>query len=125
MPRERITKTFTITTSADVMKRLERFFAMLHFNSNWGHSSFFGLFVDGDGADKITVDPKPTNHEEVDLLGGVGFDVEIAQDNSYTGRFFAKERTAYWVKDKKLYRQKYSPTEKQFEPELIKDRSES
>lgn len=130
MPREQpITKTFNITTSPEVMKCIERFFALLHWNSRFGHSSIFAMPLDCDGSDKVTVDPVPEHAKEVELIGGVGFDVEIAQPYSYGGKFEAKHRSIYRVKDKKLYRQRVNKINDEYkgyhEEELIKDRSEN
>ncbi len=49
------TKTFTITTSPKLMKRIERFLALLHFNSSFGHSATFAMSLDGDGCEKVKV----------------------------------------------------------------------
>lgn len=81
---ERIVKTFEIETSIDVMRRIERFFALLHHNSNYGHSSTFAMPLDGDGADKVKVTPTPGFAQEVDAIGGVGGSVEIAYSDSFT-----------------------------------------
>lgn len=51
------TRTYTITASPDVLRRFERFLALLHYNA--GHSAIFGLQFDGDGRDRLTVDPPP------------------------------------------------------------------
>lgn len=51
------TKTYTITASPDVHRRLERFLALLHYNA--GHSAIFGMQFDGDGQDRVNVDPAP------------------------------------------------------------------
>lgn len=115
-----VTKTFTITTSPDVMKRFERFLALLHWNSRFGHSSIFAMPLDGDGWDKVTISPEPQHAKEVNLIGGVGFDVELARDGSYGGKFIQQRTATYWVKDNRLYRQRVNE-----EPEIVKDRSES
>ncbi len=78
------TKTFEITTSPAIMRKLERFFALLHHNSRWGHSAMFGLWLDGDGADHVTVSPEPGYQDEVGLIGGVGGVFEIAGSNGFT-----------------------------------------
>lgn len=95
--KETETKTFTITTSPTVMRRIERFFALLHFNSNFGHSGIFGMPLDGDGSDKVKI--TPINKElgqQVGLIGGVGYDVEIANDGGYAGIFKDKNKHSYW-----------------------------
>ncbi len=76
-------KTFEIETSAEVMGRIDRFFALLHHSSSNGHSGVFAMPLDGD-ADKVTISPKPGYAREVGLCGRVGGDIEIAKNNSYT-----------------------------------------
>ncbi len=78
------TKTFEITTSPAIMRKLERFFALLHWNSRWGHSAMFGLWLDGDGEDAVTVAPEPGYSDEVGLIGGVGVIIEIAGYNGFS-----------------------------------------
>ena len=51
------TRTYTLTASPDVLRRVERFLALLHYNA--GHSAIFGLQFDGDGRDRLAVDPPP------------------------------------------------------------------
>ncbi len=116
--KNQITKTFTITTSPSVMKCFERFLALLHWNSRFGHSSIFAMPLDGDGSDKVTVNPEPEHSTEVDLLAGVGLDIEIARENSYSGKFVGNNGTRYFVKNNKLYRERINQ-----DPECIKDRS--
>lgn len=50
-----ITKTFTITANKDMMLKIERFLAWLHFNTAWGHSATIAIDCDGDGSDKVEV----------------------------------------------------------------------
>jgi hypothetical protein len=93
------TKTFTITTSPAIMRRIERFLALLHFASNWGHSGIFGMPLDGDGSEKVKVDPIDRRlAHEVDAIGGVGYDIEIARDDSYSGYAINRERRSrFWT----------------------------
>lgn len=95
MMGKRVKKSFEIETSPDVMKRIERFLALLHHNSSFGHSGLFAMPLDGDGCDKVTVSPKPRFANEVDAIGGVGGGVEIAYDNSYACKNL-KEMGSYW-----------------------------
>lgn len=86
--KEQITKTFTVTASKDVMKRFERFLALLHYNSSFGHSNHFGMYLDGDGPEKLRVNE--VNHElhrEVELIGSTAYDVEIANTDNYSGLY--------------------------------------
>lgn len=97
MKEENETKTFTITTSPTLMRRIEKFFALLHFNSSFGHSGIFGMPLDGDGSEKVKI--RPINREllhQVDLIGGVGYDVELVGDIGYTGLFKDKNKRTDW-----------------------------
>ena len=91
------TRTFTITASAVLLRRIERFLALLHYNSGFGHSGLFAMPLDGDGNEKVKVDGLDRRLAfEVDALGDVGYDVEIARDDSYSGRFLDRKRPARW-----------------------------
>ena len=95
---EKQTKIFTITTSPDLMKRIERFLALLHFNSGFGHSGLFGMFLDGDGCEKVEVSDLDRNlRYEVEAIGGVGYHIEIAGSEGYGGRFVDSKRKCVWA----------------------------
>ena len=100
MPTQKETKTFTVTATPEIMKRFERFMAMLHYNSCFGHSAHFAMFLDGDGWDKFElaeIDKSLKN--EVDVIGCVGRDVEIACTDKYTARNFDRQTSkAWWTK---------------------------
>jgi hypothetical protein len=53
-----VRKTFTITADKDTMRRFEEFLALITQSSAIGHSNMFGMSVDGDGADRISCEPK-------------------------------------------------------------------
>lgn len=91
-------KTFEIETSAEVMIRIERFLALLHHNSNYGHSGLFAMALDGDGAEKVRVSPAPGFAHEVDLCGGIGGDVEIALNDGYTVKKVGSMGSCWLVK---------------------------
>lgn len=94
---EQITKTFTITTTPELINRLERFFALLHFNSNFGHSNLFGMWLDGDGPDRFKVDGVDVSlSPEVSAIGGVGYGMEIAGKDCYGGQFIDRNRNPAW-----------------------------
>ena len=92
-----IVKTFTITTSPRIMRRIERFLALLHYNTRFGHSGIFGMSLDGDGPEQVTVSPKPAYAHEVDAIGGVGYEVEVAYDGSYSGVFQDHDKDSRYV----------------------------
>ena len=94
---EKITKKIEITASKEVMGRIERFFALLHFNSRFGHSGLFAMPLDGDGDDEVTINGLDKNLSyEVDLIGGVGYDVEVAFNNSYSGVDLDRNKESKW-----------------------------
>lgn len=97
MEKGKETRAFEITTSPRIMKRIERFLALLHYNSSFGHSAMFGMSLDGDGSEKAEVKGISKSLSfEVDAIGGVGYDIEIACDNCYTGNFFDDRRQTPW-----------------------------
>ena len=71
--------------------------ALLHWNGKFGHSGTFAMFLDGDGSEELTVTPAPQHKNAVDCIAGVGYDVEIAQDDSYTGLFTDRSRKSSWI----------------------------
>ena len=79
------------------MDRIERFFAFLHFNSRFGHSGLFAMPLDGDGDGEVTIDGLNKNLSyEVDLIAGVGYDVEIAFNNCYSGEDIDRNKKSEW-----------------------------
>ena len=91
-----IKKSFEIESIPLVMRRFERFLAMLHYNSAWGHSAMFAMPLDGDGAERFKVSPKPGFRYEVNLVGGIGGTVEIAYDDCYASKHLANLKSD-WV----------------------------
>jgi len=73
------TKTFTVTGDQITIKNLEKFLSQLHFNSHWGHSGCFGMYMDGDGATKFDVSGLNTEkyREAVKNVQVENMDVEI------------------------------------------------
>ncbi len=89
-------KTYEINTSPEIHERIERFLAMLHWNSCHGHSGIFAMPLDGDGQDAVTITPTPRFKAEVELISSVGYDVELAFSHSYSGRFEDTTRDNRW-----------------------------
>jgi len=97
MYSDKTTKTFTVTATEEVMARFERFLALLHYNSSFGHTSLFAMHLDGDGSDRLQVKEIDGNlAHEVDAIGGVGYNVEIAGNKKYYGVFIDHEKGAPW-----------------------------
>lgn len=81
-----IIKTYTVTfASPHLVRRFERFLALLHFNSGFGHSGLFAMALDGDGDEKITLKNQldKSMGYEVNAIGDVGGHIEIAMDDGY------------------------------------------
>ena len=89
MPRNMVSKTFTVTAEPAVMRKLERLLALMHFATHWGHTGIFGMHLDGDGADKLTVEGADLDscRAGVSRITGVGYDVELATGNGFSGLF--------------------------------------
>lgn len=90
------TKTYAITASPEVHRRLERFLALLHYNA--GHSGVFGMHFDGDGRDRLVVDPPPDPDLRLPAqrIGGVTEGIEYAMGGKY---YAAKLETEMWCYD--------------------------
>lgn len=84
-PRE-VKRTVTISATPEVWRKLERFFALMHYNA--GHTAIFGLPFDGDGADSFKVDPPPPEElrKPAQRIGDASATLEIANEGSYYSR---------------------------------------
>lgn len=76
------TRSYNITSSPGILNRFERLLAMLHWNGRWGHSGIFGMSLDGDGDDGMTVYPEPES-EGVSGVARAGEGIEMANDNGF------------------------------------------
>ena len=47
--------TVTIESDEDTILKIERFLALLHFSSAWGHTCTAAMDIDGDGSDRLNV----------------------------------------------------------------------
>lgn len=88
-------RTYTISGSPAVLDRLERFFALLHYNA--GHSAIFGMWLDGDGADRVCVEPPPSPafRQAAQNIGGALDGVEYASGRGYTAAALDRTRATY------------------------------
>lgn len=48
--------TVTITSDEDMILKVERFLALLHLSSVWGHTCTAAMDIDGDGSDRLKVE---------------------------------------------------------------------
>lgn len=91
------TRTYTITASPSVLARFERLLALFHFASGWGHSGCFGMSLDGDGPERLQVEPEPRQYRKgVGEISNVGYDVELATDRGFAGLFEDSDRMRRW-----------------------------
>lgn len=93
-----VTKSFKITTATpDTMKKFERFLSLLHYNG--GHSGVFAMSFDGDGHEKMEVDPPPDKELAKGKDGVAGADVELVREDDETpfAAMFTKEDSGYSV----------------------------
>lgn len=92
-----IEKTYEVKFSSQKMvNRFERLLALIHKSSS-GHSSLFAIPIDGDGSDRIMIHGLPEGYiHEADLIAGVGYDVEVALDNSFSGKFINSDKEPKW-----------------------------
>jgi hypothetical protein len=81
-----VSKDLTISATSEVWRKLERFFALLHFNA--GHTAIFGMTFDGDGADGFKIDPPPSEalRKPAQRIGDAGPTLEMATTNSYVSK---------------------------------------
>ena len=86
-------KTFTIATdSDDLMKRFEMMLVLMQFNSVIGHSAYCGMFVDGDGQDRIEIAELNTADYPIVRDAPKG-DLEhpVSSSDTYNKKMFRKE----------------------------------
>lgn len=99
--KDKITKTFKITSTPEVMRRFENFLSFMHFNS--GHSGLFAMSFDGDGYDVLKCEPEPDKYIEPgkkDMHDVAGYGVEIANENGYQGLSVKDKWDSYSSPDK-------------------------
>ena len=95
-----IRKQFTITAPEEVMDRLEAFLAFMHYNG--GHSGLFAMPFDGDGADKLKVEPPPPEkyRKPSGAIADAGGSVEIALGNGeYSSQFINYDKGTWKIRD--------------------------
>jgi hypothetical protein len=87
----------SLTGTPDTLRKIQAFLALMHFNQ--GHSGTFGIHFDGDGHERLTVDPAPHDSLKplVDVMGGIGIGPEIAGEGSYSceTRYDSGKRVRY------------------------------
>lgn len=93
-----VRKTYVITATEDTIRKLEALLALMHYNG--GHSGTFGMDFDGDGHERLKVEPAPDEsfRRLVHLIGGSGAAVEVAGEHSYRGIHLDRKR-GRWLAD--------------------------
>jgi len=115
---------FEIEASEEVMETFERFLALLHYNSRFGHSALFGMFLDGDGNGRFTVKNDLFKYRHgVSAVGNIGYTAEIANSEGYGVSNLAPMGENHWyVKGDILYKNgKLHKDYKKYYEELISD----
>ena len=91
------TKTFTITTAPEVMRRFERLLCLMQSNCDIGHSATVGMSLDGDGADRFKVKESLRQYRDgARKIAGVGYSVELATGRGYSGLMQDYDRNCRW-----------------------------
>ena len=89
--------TLTIRATPDTLQKFLRFLALMHFNG--GHTGTFAMEFDGDGNERLSVDP-PLPREMAAIaqrIGGSGMDVEEAHRWGYTAYSIAADKGYYRI----------------------------
>jgi len=91
------TKIFTIMAPSKIMRRLERFFALLNWYSNNNESTICAMSLDAKGSECIRVENIFNNQlqHEVKAISLCNFDINIAYDDSYSGGELLNEQNHY------------------------------
>ncbi len=89
-------KTYTIQATKETFHKFETFLAFMHYNG--GHSGLFAMPFDGDGHERLTVNPAPDEslRDVVHKVSGVGAGVEIAYAGEAGVAFIDQNRTNSW-----------------------------
>ena len=100
----------SLTGTPDTLKKVMTFLALMHYNQ--GHSGTFGIDFDGDGHERLTVDPAP--HESlrplVSAIGGTGIGPEIAGEGSYSSSTrYDSGKSVRYIADKQGLRKVTTP----------------
>lgn len=94
-------RTYTINAPREVLERFERFMTILNFSGNAGHSGTFAMAFDGDGSEFFNTDfdNRDDYINGAMKISGVGYHVEIATRNGFTGRDLDFEKDPKWNYD--------------------------
>lgn len=95
-------KTYTIRGTKGALHKLETFFAFMHYNG--GHTGLFAMPFDGDGHERLTIDPAPDEslRKPAQATAGVGAGVEIAYAGTTGVAFIDWPRTKRWEEERAL-----------------------
>lgn len=105
-----MTKSFTITANPDVMARFEKFLCFLHYNG--GHSGIFGMSFDGDGHERLRVEPAPDKgSRDWSRISSAGPEVEVALDKCCKALSVDRNKNQYRCDGKTLVRIKPDKSE--------------
>jgi len=86
---------YRITVSHSLRPKFERFLALCEYNGRVGHGAACGLYMDGDGPDKLIVESPDLQKYQDEVrksnLGDYGHAMEKAGDSGYSVVHFKKE----------------------------------
>ena len=100
--RNPVTKTFTVTAEPEVMERFERLLCLMQHSTLVGHSGIFGMYLDGDGADRFKIKEGLAQYRKgAAKITGVGYSVELATGEGYSGLMQDRNSNNRWSYDDK------------------------
>ncbi len=95
--REDETRTYTVTARSDHLDELEKFFSWIN-STRAGHSGAATLYVDGDGAARIEIEPKEgelKKPDEDDIhTGGRDAEYKVCLESLFSGKLKKPKRPA-------------------------------
>ncbi|MYE06892.1 MAG: hypothetical protein F4Y04_06695 [Chloroflexi bacterium] len=99
--RQKETRAYRITAEPAVLDRLERLLAVMQYSGDVGHTGTFGMWLDGDGADRLKVEGFATGkyRKGCEKITGVGYHVEMATDHGFSGTFLDRGKQSKWSYD--------------------------
>lgn len=112
MATEKETIRLEVTGTPELIMKFKRLMALLDTAGAVGHSGIFGMPLDGDGPDRLEIDVQSPDGDfnglelqqfagGVDEVGGVGYDVELANFDGFSGLFRDRKRNEKWFYDDK------------------------
>jgi hypothetical protein len=100
--RNIVTKTYTVRAPVKTLVKFEKFLGLLHYNG--GHSGIFGMEFDGDGADRLKVEPEPVQiNNDHHHIADSGMGLEVAYETCYKAFKPDRDGPDYKAENGKLF----------------------